>query len=66
LSIIIEKRKNAISRRAVTAGNALFTLFRIKIRTWITMPLKGHIIATFRGLLSDCYLPENVKECIFG
>jgi hypothetical protein len=27
------------------------------IRTWPTMPLKGHIIATFRRVLSDCSLP---------
>jgi hypothetical protein len=33
--------------------NGIFALFRPKIRTWGMMPLKGHIIATFRGLLTD-------------
>jgi hypothetical protein len=37
-------------------------LFRLKIRTWTTMPLKRHIIATFRGLLSD-FSPEPVIIC---
>jgi hypothetical protein len=37
----------------ISAENAFFALFRPKIRTWQTMPLKVGIIATFRGLLSD-------------
>ena len=32
-------------------------IFRTKIRTWTTMPLKVGIIATFRGLLSDASPP---------
>jgi len=54
------------SQGEILAENGIFALFRPKIRTWTTMPLKGHIIATFRGLLSDCSLPENVRKCFFG
>jgi hypothetical protein len=35
-------------------GNGKKFISSLKIRTWVTMPLKGYIIATFRGLLSDC------------
>jgi hypothetical protein len=44
--------KNAISRGHISAGNALFAISSLKIRTWTIMPLKVGIIATFRGLLS--------------
>jgi hypothetical protein len=37
----------------ISAENVFFAIFRQKIQTWTTMPLKGHIIATFKGLLSD-------------
>jgi hypothetical protein len=53
VSKIAEKGKNTVSRREISAENAFFALFRPKIRTWTTMPLKVGIIATFRGLLSD-------------
>jgi hypothetical protein len=39
----------------------IFALFRLKIRTWTTMPLKVGIIATFRGLLSDCSFPKKLQ-----
>jgi hypothetical protein len=52
------------SQGEILAENGIFALFRPKIRTWTTMPLKGHIIATFRGLLSDCSLPGNSKKSI--
>jgi hypothetical protein len=48
----------------VRAENGIFALSRLKIRTWTTMPLKGHIIATFKGLLSDCSLCRNGKKSI--
>jgi hypothetical protein len=48
------------------AENALFALFSTKIRTWTLMPLKGHIIATFRGLLSDSSLRRNGKKSILS
>jgi hypothetical protein len=57
-----ENGKNAISRWHISAENAIFALFRSKIRTWTTMPLKVGIIATFRGLLSDCSLSVNNEE----
>jgi len=52
------------SQGEILAENGIFALFRPKIRTWTTMPLKGHIIATFRGLLSDCSLRRNSKKGI--
>jgi len=48
----------------ISAENGIFALFSLKIRTWTTMPLKVGIIATFRGLLSDCSLPGNGKKGI--
>jgi hypothetical protein len=49
----LDNDKNAISRREISAENAFFALFRPKIRTWTTMPLKMGIIATFRRFLID-------------
>jgi hypothetical protein len=40
--------------RKISAENGIFALFSPKILTWQTMPFKVGIIATFRGLLSDC------------
>jgi hypothetical protein len=48
-----ENGKNAISMGKFLAENGKKALFRPKIQTWTTMPLKVGIIATFRGLLSD-------------
>ena len=48
----------------ISAKNAFFALFSLKIRTWTTMPLKVGIIATFRGLPSDCSLRRNGKKVI--
>jgi len=45
--------KKAISSRKFPAGTGIFALFSTKIPTWTMMPPKGHIIGTFRGLLSD-------------
>jgi hypothetical protein len=53
---IAENGKNAISRRNIAAEKGKKGISRPKIRTWTTMPLKVGIIATFRGLLSDCSL----------
>jgi hypothetical protein len=51
--IIAENDKKAVSRGIFRAEKGIFALFRLKIRTWRTMPLKVGIIATFRGLLTD-------------
>jgi len=40
----------------ISSENSKKDLSSTKIRTWITMPLKVGIIATFKGLLSDCSL----------
>jgi hypothetical protein len=53
-ALLAENGKNAISRRKILAENGIYAISRLKIRTWTTMPLKVGIIATFRGLLSDC------------
>jgi len=37
----------------ISAENALFAISRLKIRTWITMPLKVGFIPGFRGLVTD-------------
>ena len=49
----VNNGKKAVSKRSFTSENALFALFRPKIRTWASMPLKGHIIAGFRGHKRD-------------
>jgi hypothetical protein len=51
-------------QRIISAENGIFALFSTKIRTWTMMPLKGDIIATFRGLLTDCSLCRNGKMSI--
>jgi hypothetical protein len=37
----------------ISAEKAFFALFSQKIQPWALMPLKGHIIAGFRGLKRD-------------
>jgi hypothetical protein len=39
--------------RDFLAENGIFAIFRLKIRTWQTMPLKVGFIPGFRGLPTD-------------
>jgi hypothetical protein len=59
-----ENALKALSRGLFLAEKGLQAVFRPKIRTWTSMPLKGHIVATFRGPFTDCSLPHWTLDIV--
>jgi hypothetical protein len=60
------KMKKYRFQRENSAEKGIYALFRLKIRTWASMPLKGHIIAGFRLLTRDCSLPVKALLVLSG